>query len=301
MLAKEQWLTGNINDARGSLISAYEHNLTTSDKHAAESIALAAVKLESEAGVAQAAVKLLARFRQEVNTPKVWMKSALHDRKHGRLDEALDLLNEAIPRFPGPTFTDRRDKLHMIKGQILTNRQNISAARDTYRQAIKTFPQSVVLRLLASRLEETAGLRIRSRALLEQARTAIPKNVELYLESAKVELRADTPTQAKAIIARAIQECPPEECGALWDLSIWLEPRAVRRKLTVDAIKKVGTASPILLTTSARMFWQDSKVDKARDWFTKAVKADTDYGDTWAWWYAFEREHGSQVSRRLSA
>ena len=37
-------------------------------------------------------------------------------------------------------------------------------------------------------------------------------------------------------------------------------------------------------------------MDKARDWFTRAVTADPDYGDAWAWWYRFEQNHGSIVS-----
>lgn len=83
--------------------------------------------------------------------------------------------------------------------------------------------------------------------------------------------------------------------GALHSHSVWSEPRPVRKARSVDALKKTNNSVVIILTV-ARLFWGDRKVDKARDWFTKAVSADSDYGDAWAWWYRFEKQHGTPVS-----
>lgn len=73
------------------------------------------------------------------------------------------------------------------------------------------------------------------------------------------------------------------------------EPRPLRRVKSVDALKKVGE-DPIILCTVARLFWAERKIEKARQWFSRATKAGLDIGDTWAWWYKFESEHGTQVS-----
>ena len=34
---------------------------------------------------------------------------------------------------------------------------------------------------------------------------------------------------------------------------------------------------------------------KAREWFQRAVKIEPDLGDTWAYFYKFELQHGTEV------
>src|SRR5579872_3755345 len=41
-----------------------------------------------------------------------------------------------------------------------------------------------------------------------------------------------------------------------------------------------------------KLFWADSKVKKARNWFQRAVTVDPDLGDAWAMYYKFEGQHG---------
>ena len=43
------------------------------------------------------------------------------------------------------------------------------------------------------------------------------------------------------------------------------------------------------------MFWIERKVSKAREWFQRAVKIEPDLGDTWAHFYKFELQHGTEV------
>lgn len=90
----------------------------------------------------------------------------------------------------------------MQKGQILEAAKDIAGAREAYTFGCKKCPQSVPLWLMASRLEENAGLAIKSRALLERARSANPRNDELWLESVRIEERQGNPAQAKALMAR---------------------------------------------------------------------------------------------------
>lgn len=54
---------------------------------------------------------------------------------------------------------------------------------------------------MSSRLEESVGLRIKARALLEKARNLNGKDEELWLESVKVEER-DGSGAAKGMLAR---------------------------------------------------------------------------------------------------
>lgn len=92
----------------------------------------------------------------------------------------------------------------------------------------------------------------------------------------------------------AIQECPTS--GRLWAISIWNEPRPGRKSRSADALKKTNDDANII-TAIARLFWTDRKIEKARTWFERAIKANPDVGESWAWWYKFELEHGTQVSR----
>lgn len=47
-----------------------------------------------------------------------------------------------------------------------------------------------------------------------------------------------------------------------------------------------------------RLFWSERKITKAREWFHRTVKIDSDLGDAWAFFYKFELQHGTEVRRR---
>lgn len=79
-------------------------------------------------------------------------------------------------------------------------------------------------------------------------------------------------------------------------MSIWAEPRPARKARSADALKK-ATDNPLVICTVARLFWGERKIEKAREWFARAVKAGADVGDVWGWWLRFERQHGTQEHR----
>ena len=47
-----------------------------------------------------------------------------------------------------------------------------------------------------------------------------------------------------------------------------------------------------------RLFWTERKISKAREWFQRAVKIEPDLGDTWASFYKFELQHGTEVGTK---
>jgi pre-mRNA-processing factor 6 len=95
-------------------------------------------------------------------------------------------------------------------------------------------------------------------------------------------------------MAKALQEVPTS--GLLYSESIWhLEPRTQRKPRALEAIKKVDN-DPILFVTIARIFWGERRLEKAQNWFEKAILLDSDLGDTWAWYYKFLLQHGTEVS-----
>lgn len=124
------------------------------------------------------------------------MKSAVYERQQGHLEDALATVEAGLKKFP------MFPKLHMLKGQILTQAKDIPGARAAYASAVKACPKSVPLWLLASRLEEQDGRTIKARSLLDKARLVNPKEETLWAEAAEVEERAGATAQANAVLAR---------------------------------------------------------------------------------------------------
>ena len=54
--------------------------------------------------------------------------------------------------------------------------------------------------------------------------------------------------------------------------------------------------STLSLPLTDRLFWTERKVSKGREWFQRAIKIDPDLGDTWAYFFKFEQQHGTEVS-----
>ncbi|GKT90931.1 PRP1 splicing factor [Colletotrichum tofieldiae] len=274
MLAKEKWQAGEVDNARLVLARAFKSNPDNED------IWLAAVKLEAENGETERARKLLEEARDQAPTDRVWMKSVVFERVLGNSDAALDLVQRALQYFPATA------KLWMLKGQIY---------EDLGSTGVKAVPKSVPLWLLYSRLEENAGLVVKARSVLDRARLAVPKSPELWCESVRIERRAGNVNQAKSLMAKALQEVP--KSGLLWSEQIWhLEPRTQRKPRSLEAIKKVDN-DPILFVAVARIFWGERKLEKAQNWFEKALVLDSDNGDTWAWYYKFLLQHGTDEKR----
>jgi pre-mRNA-processing factor 6 len=64
-----------------------------------------------------------------------------------------------------------------------------------------------------------------------------------------MELDADLKTQAQAVMAKALQDCP--KAGLLWAEAIFLENRAARKTKSVDALKRCDN-DPLVLVAVAK-------------------------------------------------
>lgn len=284
MLAKEKWQAGDVHGARVVLAKAFSQNPNNED------IWLAAVKLEAENDEHERARTLLETARREAGTDRVWIKSVAFERQQGNLEAALTLVNEGLQLYP------KADKLWMMKGQIYEAENQLPPAREAYNAGTRACPKSVPLWLLFARLEEKAGVLIRARSVLDRGRLAVAKCAELWCESIRIERRAGNTAQAKQLMAKALQECP--HSGLLWAENIWhLEARTQRRPRLVEAVEKVGN-DPVLYVAVARNFAAERKLPKALNWFEKAILVDPDYGDTWAWYWVFLKQHGSEEKRQ---
>jgi pre-mRNA-processing factor 6 len=64
----------------------------------------------------------------------------------------------------------------------------------------------------------------------------------------------------------------------------------------VDALRKCEV-DPLVIRTVPRLYRADRRIEKAREWFERAVSAGPGYGDAWGWWLKFERQHGTAAQQ----
>lgn len=288
MGAKSKWLAGDVSAARSILSLAFQANPNS------EEIWLAAIKLESENNEFARARKLLARARESAPTSRVFMKSAKLEWALDDKTEALRLIENGLKAFPDAP------KLWMMKGQLEQTRGRIEEARAAYTEGSKRCPDSIPLWTLLADLELAEKNITKARSVIEKGRLRNPKNPELWLKSVRIEADAGLEDIAKAVLARALQECPAS--GLLWAEAIVMAPRPQRKTKSVDALKHCEHDPYVLLAVS-RLFWSERKLQKCRDWFLRTVKLEPDLGDAWINFYKFELIHGTteqqeEVKRR---
>jgi len=279
MGAKSKWLAGDVPAARSILSLAFKANPNS------EEIWLAAVKLESENNEFARARKLLGRARESAPTSRVFMKSTKLEWALDKTQEALGLVKAGIKQFSDT------DKLWMMLGQLQHQLNMVDEARATYTEGTKRCPNSIPLWILLADLELFVKNTTKARSVVEKGRLRNPKNPELWLNSIRIEVDAGLDDIGKAVLARALQECP--NAGILWAEAIFMAPRPERKTKSVDALKHCEHDPTVLLAVS-KLFWSERKLQKCRDWFTRTVKLEPDFGDAWINFYKFELLHGSQ-------
>ncbi len=68
----------------------------------------------------------------------------------------------------------------------------------------------------------------------------------------------------------------------------------------MEALKKCPEDARVFLTC-AKMLWDERKLEKAREWFNRAVATDADLGDIWVYFYKFESEMGGEKAAQRVA
>merc|ERR1712232_431475 len=249
------------------------------------------VKLESENNEIQRSRLLLARARQQCNTPKVWMQSVQLEREQGLFQQALHLCEEGLKEHP--TFA----KLWMIGGQIHMEKSppELLEAAKFFERGLQKCPRSVPLWLCSVECEIQQQKYTKARSLLEKGRLRNPGADLLWLKGVEVEMLDGSERLAHHLMSRALQECPTS--GMMWAKAIELEPKQGQNAKSVDALKKCENDAHVIVAV-AKLFWRDGKNAKARKWFNRAVTLNPRLGDAWGAYLAFELEHGTAHEQR---
>jgi pre-mRNA-processing factor 6 len=283
MGAKEKWLAGDVPAARAILQEAYAAIPNS------EEIWLAAFKLEFENNEPERARMLLTKARERGGTERVWMKSAIVERELGNQKQERELLNEGLKLY------NSFFKLWLMLGQLEERLGQLDQAKEVYESGLKRCPNCIPLWLSLANLEEKMFGLSKARAILTMARKKNPKNPELWLAAVRAESRHGVKKESDILMAKALQECP--NSGILWAAAIEMAPRPQRKTKSVDALKKCDHDANVIAAV-AKLFWQDRKVDKARNWLNRAVTLAPDIGDFWALLLKFEIQHGTDDAQK---
>lgn len=281
--------------------------------------------------------------------PKLWMMRGQIAEQLGKDDRARDLYNQFVSCGSRKNRCMRRRQSH--------THSLIPLLLCSHNRGIKACPDSIPLWTLSAKLEMRLGHLPKARSILEKARVKNPKTPELWLvvvvvkgletlsnassprlvtlapllfllvifsrlEAVRAERASGNHHNAKALMAKAMQDCPAS--GLLWSEAIFMEDRpqrcvchvgaascnlvhrisphharrtyieTYRRTKSVDALRRCDS-DPLVMLAVACYFWSERKISKARDWFKKTLKGDPDHGDAWASFYKFELQHGDEV------
>lgn len=279
LTAKQLWLSGDVSGARDILTDAFAANPNS------EQIWLAAVKLEAENDEPERARHLLDKARKSCGTARVWMKSAVLERSSGNSRQAAQYLEEATRRFKD------QPKLWLMLANLHASQGDVAQARTCFSNGVKFCAFEFAVWLEYAEFEAAqhkVNSLSKARSILESARRKIPKCPELWLAGIRLEEQNEaTKKNAKAMQARALKECPGS--GLLWAHAIATEIRPQRKRRSHDALTKCPDNAHVFLAV-AKLFWADRKSSKAKKWFERAVEADSDLGDAWAYYLVFVRE-----------
>eukprot|EP00924_Labyrinthula_sp_SR-Ha-C_P007136 augustus_masked-scaffold_8-processed-gene-10.7-mRNA-1 protein AED:0.38 eAED:0.42 QI:0/-1/0/1/-1/1/1/0/957 len=323
MLAKKVWKRdGNPNEARNVLESAFE------TEHKSPRVWFALSKIEIETGKYLNAQDVLARARESVGkfNQMVWLKSAVIERILGNETEAAKLAEAGLeflesPEQKGEPATTL--KLFLFSSQSIKSNPTVEMIQSMKKliqkgiQYAKTIPkmttlvQDLVVSLWVqlSRVEElTPGMPLstcilKARSVLESARLSIPESEKVFVESIKFEIRIAErenlyeSAAIKNLFSKAFQVPALKKSGIIWAMRVKVTPRIQQKAISQQALEHCGN-DPWVLASVASLFWRFRKVNRSRKYYKKALELNSDLGDIWAAYYAFEAEQKSDLITR---
>ncbi|MES1920190.1 Pre-mRNA-processing factor 6, partial [Bonamia ostreae] len=162
---------------------------------------------------------------------------------------------------------------------------------------LKNCPKSPIIWQKYAEFEEQHSTASKARSILETAKLKIPKSPDLWLASVRFEFRQNSTNKnggTDRSLSMALQQCP--DSGKLWAFSVDFETKAKRRGRCYDALKALPEDCYVYLS-AAKLFWSERKLEKAKNWFERAVKT-KDFGDAWIYYYSFSLQHGTEEEQQ---
>merc|ERR1712066_15176 len=278
--AKEKLLDKDVNKARLILAEAFRENGNSED------IWIEAFNLEFQTNEYERAKKLLKKARSQPisSTPRILLKNAVLERRMNNTKAQKEILLNGVDQYP--TYW----KLWIMLAQLEEKQGNFDDSRQVFISGLRVCISAIPLWINYALLEEKMGHFSKARALLEQGILKNPKNETLWLAAIKTELRAENKKNAEFLLVKAIQKCP--KSGLLWSMAIEMAPHFQRKAKCSEALKICDNA-PYVICAIAKLFWDDRKINRARNWLMRDVAISPKIGDFWGYLYCLELKYGT--------
>lgn len=285
-------IMGKPEDVQGILEGASKHYPKS------ECIWLARVDFEIQSKRYQNAESISKEAIAEIGeySPRIWYKY-IHFLRFAVEKLALDITQEKVIKEADLALALHPDclKLYLQKAQILHKSLKLNEGRAVVVEAMKKFPQSVLLWREIAKYDRLLFGAPKARSLLDRATLKIPKLPELWVDKINLEAAEKDMVVARQIVNKALKTFP--SCAPIWVIHLRLIPKASHRKVAyIDALKETNNSPEILLAIGV-FLWTDGKHEKAKVWFDRALDADKTNGDAWAWLYQYQLRHGSLEER----
>jgi len=311
MYSNYKYKKESIKEAKEVLLEALQHLPNKAE------LILGLVKYEKIENCFAEAQNLLknAREKNESSTSKIWIESIQIERQLGNMEKAYEICEVAMKRFYDCP------KFFMIAGQIKESFSDKNSAAKIYEKGIEYNKKNCYLYIYWAKLFYKSNPGI-ARSILEKAvkilnnddriwfefarfENSICENLERKIKDSKlvsvddiysnednefeiVKMRNNT----NMIMNKALKECP--NSGLLWSLAIEIE-RTNKHAKASDALKKCENSIHVK-TAVGKLYAQEKHIEKARMWFSNAIKSNPEYGDAWVYYYKLELQFGDDVN-----
>ncbi|RPD55484.1 TPR-like protein [Lentinus tigrinus ALCF2SS1-6] len=200
-------------------------------------------------GDVPAALELLERaFIANSESQQIWLAAVKLEAENGELGVARELLVRAR------TVADTQ----RVKPAIFERQQDqLSNVLETLATAIKKYPKFAKLYMIQGQIHHQQGNLAAARAAYAAGIKACPKDVNLIKARALLD---------KARLANSGNE-------VLWAKAVDAEDHSGGTTQAKTVLARVPYVWPAVVAGVARLFWTEREIEKARDWFGRAVAA----------------------------
>lgn len=273
MYSKEVWKNGDIAGAKQILHRAFGILSSNAD------IWLALIKLESIEKHYDKVRELFNEAKVKVQNERIWYKYVTFLRQQGSNTEAVDAIDEGLLSFPSCY------KLYLQKAQILEEAGDLTKARNVLSIGTKSAPEAIELWRYLSDVDYKLGNGTRARSDLDLGLLKNPNSDKLWFAKLELEKKLKNTDQISVMLTKALKEFP--HSSFIWRFNLTFNTKkSLRKTLYQDALNATNNNVRVLIIIGYN-FWIDGKFDKAKRWFERAIVADEDFGDSWAWYYNF--------------
>ncbi|AMD20985.1 HEL296Cp [Eremothecium sinecaudum] len=212
------------------------------------------------------------------NLERLWYKYASFLRFLGKNKQAVEILNDAIAKYPAC------EKLRLQLSQVYVEMSLLSEAREVLTIASKEFPSRPKFWVQLAKLDEQQFQKTTSaRSDLDLGLLKNPGSWEIYVARAQMEVRVGNKNHAILVVQEGLRKCP--ENPNLWCLNIQLvEKKSLRKTMFQQALKSTNN-NGLVLTEIGKSFYKEGQIEKALRWFQHATETHPKSGDAWAWYY----------------